>query len=96
MQFFRTVVAPSGIFHCPAFRGIEKAKIAERDSYVTKTKFNESLEAIARSISTFDAEDECNVVGCFYHNVNWWLEKFTNSNRDVAHIEKVGDDNFFL
>lgn len=96
MQFFRTVVAPSGIFHCPAFRGIEKAKIAERDGYVTKTKFNESLEAIARSISTFDAEDECNVVGCFYHHVNWWLENFTNSNRDIALIERAGDDNFFL
>ena len=96
IQFFRTVVTPSGIFHCPAFRGVKKAKIAESDGYLTKSKFEQSLESIARSISTFNAEDECNVVGCFYHHVNWWLEKFTNSNRDVAHIEKVGDDNFFL
>lgn len=96
MQFFRTVVTPSGIFHCPAFRGIEKAKIAECDGYVTKTKFNESLEAIARSIATFDAADECKVIGCFYHHVNWWLENFTNSNRDIAVIERAGDDNFFF
>jgi len=96
MQFFRTVVTPSGIFHCPAFRGVEKAKIAESDGYVTESKFDQSLKSTARSISGFNAEDECNVVGCFYHHVNWWLEKFTNSNRDVADIEKVGDDNFFL
>jgi MoaA/NifB/PqqE/SkfB family radical SAM enzyme len=96
MQFFRTVVTPSGIFHCPAFRGVEKAKIAESDGYVTESKFDQSLKSTARSILAFNAEDECNVVGCFYHHVNWWLEKFTNSNRDVADIEKVGDDNFFL
>lgn len=96
MQFFRTVVTPSGIFHCPAFRGVEKAKIAESDGYVTESKFDQSLKSTARSISAFNAEDECNVVGCFYHHVNWWLEEFTNSDRDVAHIEKVGDDNFFL
>jgi len=96
MQFFRTVVAPSGIFHCPAFRGLEKAKIAASDGYATNSNFEESLEAIARSISTFDAENECKVVGCFYHHVNWWLENFTNSGRDIDEIETVGDDNFFL
>lgn len=96
MQFFRTVVTPSGIFHCPAFRGVEKAKIAGSDGYVTESKFAQSLKSTARSISAFNAEDECKVVGCFYHHVNWWLEKFTNSNRDVADIEKIGDDNFFL
>jgi hypothetical protein len=30
MQFYRTVVSPFGIYHCPAFRGVEIAKIAER------------------------------------------------------------------
>ena len=29
MQFFRTVVTPFGIFHCPAFRGVEEARIGE-------------------------------------------------------------------
>lgn len=96
MQFFRTVVAPSGVFHCPAFRGLEKAKIAGHDGYVTNGKFEESLKAIGRSISTFDAAEECKVVGCFYHHVNWWLENFTNSERDIGEIEAVGDDNFFL
>jgi MoaA/NifB/PqqE/SkfB family radical SAM enzyme len=96
MQFFRTVVTPSGIFHCPAFRGVEKAKIAESDGYVSKRKFDRSLGTTARSISTFDAEEECRVVACFYHHVNWWLTNLIHSDRDISDIEKLKDDNFFL
>lgn len=96
MQFFNTVVTPSGIFHCPAFRGVDKAKIAEFNGYTEKNKFDETLQTLAHSISTFDAEKECNVVACFYHHVNWWLEKFIHSDKNVNGIEKVEDDNFFL
>ena len=96
MQFFRAVVTPSGIFHCPAFRGVKKAKIAGADGYVTKSKFDESLNNMARSIASFHAEEECKVVGCFYHHVNWWLTNFINSDRDIAEIGKLKDDNFFL
>lgn len=96
MQFFNTVVTPSGIFHCPAFRGVDKAKIAERNGYTEKNKFDETQQTLAHSISTFDAEKECHVVACFYHHVNWWLENFIHSDKDVNGIEKVEDDNFFL
>ena len=96
MQFFRTVVSPSGIFHCPAFRGVEKARLADSVGYTKADKFNESLAAVGRSIVTFDAQAECRVVACFYHHVNWWIETFINSNRDVGEIEQIEDDNFFL
>lgn len=96
MQFFRTVVAPSGIFHCPAFRGVEKAKIAEKDGYLTVTQLGESLKNIGRSISTFNAEEECKVVGCFYNQTNWWLERFIQSKQDTNEIENVEDHDFFL
>lgn len=96
MQFFNTVVTPSGIFHCPAFRGVDKAKIAEPDGYIDNNKFDETQQRLAHSISTFDAEKECNVVACFYHHVNWWLEKFIQSGKTVNGIEPVEDDNFFL
>jgi MoaA/NifB/PqqE/SkfB family radical SAM enzyme len=96
MQFFRTVVSPSGIFHCPAFRGVGKAKIAESDGYVTEHKFEESLQTLARSITAFDAEEECKVVACFYHHVNWWLANFIHSGRDISELEQLKDDNFFL
>jgi len=96
MQFFRTVVSPSGIFHCPAFRGVEKAKIAESDGYASEHKFEETLKTLARSIATFDAEEECKVVACFYHHVNWWLANFIHSGRDISALEQLKDDNFFL
>lgn len=96
MQFFNTVVTPSGIFHCPAFRGVDKAKIAERDGYIGENKFDETQQTLAHSILTFDAERECNVVACFYHHVNWWLEELIRSGKNVDGIETVEDDNFFL
>ncbi|MCK5577979.1 MAG: radical SAM protein [Planctomycetes bacterium] len=96
LQFFRTVVSPAGIFHCPAFRGVEKAKVGAGDGYSTETKFGDTLEAAARSIATFNATKECQVVGCFYHRVNWWIEDFINSEKNVSEIEEMEDDNFFL
>jgi MoaA/NifB/PqqE/SkfB family radical SAM enzyme len=96
MQFFRTVVSPFGIYHCPAFRGVEIAKISEKDGYLTDKKFKQSLETVAKSIFSFDAEQECKEVGCFYNETNWWLETLIQSEEDVRDIQKVEDDNFFL
>jgi hypothetical protein len=96
MQYFRTVVTPFGIFHCPAFRGIDIAKIGEKDGYLNEEKFKGSLQAIARSIRTFEAEKECQDVGCFYNDTNWWLENFIHSDQGIGYLENVEDDNFFL
>jgi MoaA/NifB/PqqE/SkfB family radical SAM enzyme len=96
MQFFNTVVTPSGIFHCPAFRGVEKAKIGECSGYAGEDKFNETLKKLTRSIETFDAGEECKVVACFYHHVNWWVENFIHSDKRIDEIEATQDDNFFL
>ena len=96
MQFFRTVVTPFGIFHCPAFRGVEEAKIGEPDGYLSKRKLKATLKRMAKSIQTFDAEEECREVGCFYNRTNWWLEEFIHSKEGLRELEKVEDDNFFL
>ncbi len=96
IQFFRTVVTPSGIFHCPAFRGVEEARIGGPDGYLSGGKLEESLKRTAQSIMTFDAEEECKDVGCFYNRPNWWLEEFIQSKEDVHELEKVENDNFFL
>jgi len=96
MQFFRTVVTPFGIFHCPAFRGVEEARVGEPDGYLSQTKFRESLKRAAKSILTFDAKEECKDVGCFYNRTNWWLEEFIHSKEGVQSLEKIENDNFFL
>jgi wyosine [tRNA(Phe)-imidazoG37] synthetase (radical SAM superfamily) len=96
MQFFRTVVTPFGIFHCPAFRGVDAARIGEPEGYLSEKKFKGSLKRTAKSIVTFDAEEECKDVGCFYNRTNWWLEEFIHSKEDIHELEKVENDNFFL
>jgi len=96
LQFFNTVVTPSGIFHCPAFRGVEKAKLAEFNGYAGKENFHQTLQNLTHSIPVFNAEKECNVVGCFYHHVNWWIENFIHSDKSVDEIEEIDDEDFFL
>jgi MoaA/NifB/PqqE/SkfB family radical SAM enzyme len=96
MQFFRTVVSPLGIFHCPAFRGVEKGRVAGSDGYLSEVKFDESLGSTGASIVSFDAEAECREVGCFYHSTNWWLDDLIHSEKDVDGITTVEDENFFL
>ncbi|HMK77282.1 MAG TPA: radical SAM protein [Thermodesulfobacteriota bacterium] len=96
MQFFRTVVTPFGIFHCPAFRGVEEARVGMPDGYLSETKFRETFQRAAESIRTFDAKEECKDVGCFYNRTNWWLEELIHSKKDVRDLEKVENDNFFL
>jgi MoaA/NifB/PqqE/SkfB family radical SAM enzyme len=96
MQFFRTVVTPFGIFHCPAFRGVEEARIGEPEGYLSEARFKESLERTAKSILTFDAEKECRDVGCFYNRPNWGLEELIRSKEDLRELEKIEDDNFFF
>jgi MoaA/NifB/PqqE/SkfB family radical SAM enzyme len=96
MQFFRTVVSPFGIYHCPAFRGVDIAKISEKKGYLTDKELKQSLKRTAQSIEAFDARKECKEVGCFYNETNWWLETFIQSKESVHDIQKVEDDNFFL
>ena len=96
MQYFRTVVTPFGIYHCPALRGIDIAKVGEKDGYLSEEKFKENLQTMARSIRTFEAERECKEVGCFYNDTNWWLENFIHSEKGMEDLETVEDDNFFL
>ncbi|MCD6586888.1 MAG: radical SAM protein [Desulfobacteraceae bacterium] len=96
MQIFNTVVAPSGIFHCPAFRGVENAKLAESNGYAGQKKFDETLQRLTHSITAFNAAKECDRIACFYNHVNWWVENFIHSDSRVEDIEEVKDDNFFI
>ncbi len=96
MQFFSTVVTPNGIFHCPAFRGVEKAKVAGPGGYAGKTAYAETQRTLSRSIAGFNAEQECAVIACFYHHTNWWLENFLQSEKRPEDLQPAEDDNFFL
>ncbi|HPI92904.1 MAG TPA: radical SAM protein [Deltaproteobacteria bacterium] len=95
-QFFRTVLAPTGIFHCPALRGVEHAKIGDAAGYKGKANLDFTQARLEHSIRSFNARLECSMVVCFYHHVNWWIENYIQSGKDVQDIPMVSDNNFFL
>lgn len=95
-QFFRSVLAPAGIFHCPALRGVSAGRIGDKEGYRGAERFLETRASLERSVLGFDASRECSVVVCFYHHVNWWIEKFIQSSTPVSQIPEVEDNNFFL
>jgi hypothetical protein len=96
MQPFNTIVTPSGIYHCPAFRGVEKQRIAAPEGYLNSYQFKNTAKTLSKSLRSFNAEKECSVVACFYHHVNWWIENFIESGLPVEAISYTEDDNFFL
>lgn len=95
-QVFRQIVTPTGIYHCPAFRGDSKAFIASKEGYRSHQDYEQTLANNIELMSRFDANEECKDIVCFYNRLNWWIEDFINSGRDVNSIEVVPDENFFL
>lgn len=74
MQALRQVVSPIGVYNCPAHRGVDKARLGEKDAYAGESKAAETGRALAGMLDTFDASHECREVTCLYHDVNWWVE----------------------
>jgi len=96
MQFFNTVITPSGIFRCPAFRGVDQAKIASSEGYTSHSHFKKTFQNLSREIQNYDSHEECKVVACFYNHVNWWVENIITSPDAPDSLPVAQDDNFFL
>jgi MoaA/NifB/PqqE/SkfB family radical SAM enzyme len=95
-QIFRQIVTPIGIYHCPAYRGDPKSYIAPKDGFISQQKYEETVRKNIELLFNFDARKECKDIVCFYNRLNWWIEDFINSNREVDSIHPVPDENFFL
>jgi hypothetical protein len=76
MQMLRQVVTPLGSFNCPAHRGVEKAKLGDKDLWQVPAA---GQHATAKLLDTFDASHECREVTCLYNSTNWWLEELVNA-----------------
>ncbi|MEM1450222.1 MAG: radical SAM protein [Planctomycetota bacterium] len=74
MQALRQVVTPLGVYNCPAHRGVDKARIGEKDAYAGPDRAAATSTAVAGILDAFDASHECSNVTCLYHDVNWWIE----------------------
>ena len=95
-QIFRQIVTPSGIYHCPAYRGDLKSLITSTDGYISQQKYEETVGKNIEHLFRFDASKECKDIVCFYNRINWWIEDYINSGEDVAAIKAVQDKNLFL
>jgi hypothetical protein len=74
MQAFRQVLTPTGLYNCPAYRGVDRARIAEKDAYRDPSACGATNRNLAGILDRFDASAECREVTCLYNDVNWWLE----------------------
>lgn len=75
MQALRQVLTPMGVYNCPAHRGVEKARLAEKGAYADPERAAATGEELTDLLARFDASHECREVTCLYHDVNWWLEE---------------------
>ncbi len=92
MQAFRQVLSPLGLWNCPAHRGVDKARIADRDAFGDDGATNAKVGAM---LDSFDASSECREVTCLYHAANWWIEQAIEDPRGrLAGESHDGEDHF--
>jgi organic radical activating enzyme len=80
MQAFRQVLTPTGLYNCPAYRGVERAKISHKEAYKDAATADATNANLAGILDRFDAHAECAAVTCLYNDVNWWLEGLVKGN----------------
>jgi hypothetical protein len=88
IQVFNSVVTPMGIFHCPAFRGVDTARIGPFDGYAGEEKFHQTAKGLTNSIISFDASKECDRIACFYNHVNWCGSRISSARTGAWKILK--------
>ncbi len=86
VQALRQVLTPLGLYNCPAHRGVERARIADRDAFADADRTRRSGLEFAALLDRFDASRECREVTCLYNGVNWWLEKMIEDPREDVEI----------
>jgi wyosine [tRNA(Phe)-imidazoG37] synthetase (radical SAM superfamily) len=97
MQALRQVLTPTGLYNCPAHRGVEKARIAGATAYRSADDAVETGNGLLRILNDFDASHECREVTCLYNGANWWLEKMIDDPTVDLEAE-IGDErlDYFL
>jgi hypothetical protein len=97
MQAFRQVLTPTGLYNCPAYRGVDRARISDKNAYENVPAADATNRNLAGILDRFDAHSECAAVTCLYNDVNWWLEGLVKGN-DALDAIAAGDErgDYFL
>ncbi len=95
MQALRQVLTPTGVYNCPAHRGVDKAVVGPKEAYSGRENAETTGKAVAGLLDNFDASHECRNVTCLYHEVNWWIEGLVENPERVVELSDENGD-FFL
>ena len=90
MQALRQVVTPHGGFNCPAYRGVDYARLGAKNLYC---EADGGQRATAAWLTNFDASERCKAVTCLYNSTNWWLEELIEGDVDLATIPPAEERN---
>lgn len=96
MQIIRQVLSPLGLFNCPAYRGVERARIGDKDSFAGGREMTDTQQSIAGILDRFDASHECANITCLYNPANWWLEKAIGGELDPHELQSLPDRNDYF
>lgn len=94
MQALRQVLTPLGLYNCPAHRGVQKARLGEKDAFADGARAAATGGALASMLDSFDASHECREVTCLYHEVNWWIEGMIEDPREALEVGAENEDYF--
>lgn len=98
MQFFRQVLSPLGMYHCPVYRNQPQGKVGDNEAYATPAAFESTRRNTAERIQNFDATHECREVTCLYNQTNWWIEDLIADPKklDALEPQAMQPADFFL
>jgi hypothetical protein len=94
--FFRQVITPLGIYHCPAYRGTEAAYITDKLGYSNSNVAEVSYEKATELLMQFRADVSCKNIACFYNEFNHAIQHLIDSDTDLSELETFPDENFFF
>jgi MoaA/NifB/PqqE/SkfB family radical SAM enzyme len=91
MQALRQVLNPHGLFNCPAYRGVDYARIGDKDAYRDAAGVSTAAASTAALLDRFDASHNCAQVTCLYNGTNWWLDELCESDAPLDGVERSPD-----
>ncbi len=94
--FFRQVINPIGIYHCPAFRGSQIALIKDSLGYSSNQSIKQTYQSTTELLLNFNANISCKDIACFYNGFNWSIQKLIDSNINLDELNIYPDNDFFL
>lgn len=94
--FFRQVVSPFSIVHCPAWRGDIRAQVGTKLGYADPQSAGVTAEATVKNLLSFNATKTCADIACFYNSMNRYIEHVIESDMPLDALEPSAARDTFL